>query len=231
MSVRFTQLLVDEGARRATDIELSPNIEAMAREFISEGGEYESAVLKDEEGGDLVRLAALFKYPDGTRAIIAHIYHPNDPGIPDRAADLINKSYEWLSGYREGRAEAERARLPGGIVVEYNGRRGVSVSHFDNDVHLADETPVVFEGLVSPLVVETKCLTRLAPENAVADLFKCGGGEGERCCIFLTVGPMGPQCARRGSLRATLLAKRMRAKRRPVKIFPACQDLNDGAPE
>lgn len=66
--------------------------------------------------------------------------------------------------------------------------------------------------------------------NAVADFQKCGAGQGELCCIFLVGGPAGAECARDGSLRDFLISKDMRAKRQPVKMFPACQDPDDGMP-
>lgn len=85
-----------------------------------------------------------------------------------------------------------------------------------------DEVPVVYEGTSVPCGTSFDQLEIVGPENAVADLKKCGAGEGENCCIFLTVADR-PQCQRFGDLRWSLVFRNMSAKRNPAKLFPDCQ--------
>lgn len=74
---------------------------------------------------------------------------------------------------------------------------------------------------------ETACenLEQLGPESATPDYDKCGGGKGEKCCIFLTMGPDGFCCERHSSLRWSLIFKTgMSAKREPLEPYPECMD-------
>lgn len=68
-----------------------------------------------------------------------------------------------------------------------------------------------------------KAFEVLGPENAVADLKKCGAGQGEECCIFLVGGSNGPECQRFGSLREILQFRKMVSKRESTEPFPMCQ--------
>ena len=85
-----------------------------------------------------------------------------------------------------------------------------------------EETPVVYEGETGFLGTETVELEILGPENAVPDPQRCGAGQGENCCIFLTCGPNGFCCERFSSLRYDLIFKTMSAKRQPVEMYPGC---------
>ncbi len=64
----------------------------------------------------------------------------------------------------------------------------------------------------------------LGPENAAPDPVKCGAGQGEDCCIFLTAGAKGFECERYGSLRYALIFRKeqMHARREPKDPYPGC---------
>jgi hypothetical protein len=85
-----------------------------------------------------------------------------------------------------------------------------------------DEVPVVydeataFEGTDKTLLVS---VPEIEPEP---DLIRCGAGQGEECCIFLTVGGEGPCCERFTRLRNALLSRNMNAKRNPPEPWPEC---------
>lgn len=114
----------------------------------------------------------------------------------------------------------------GTIVETSEGLRGVVVGDMMNCCS-EDETPVVFYGATGFEGTPTDMLREVGPENAVADLEKCGARQGAKCCRFLTVGAKGPRCERHSTLRYSLIFKEMNAKRHPVKAFPLCQDLSD----
>ena len=86
-----------------------------------------------------------------------------------------------------------------------------------------DEVSVVYDGTTVTSGTDYRVLEIVGPENAVADLNKCGAGRGEDACIFLVVGPNGAECQRFGDLRWDLVFRTMRAKRHPEKLFPKCQ--------
>ena len=85
------------------------------------------------------------------------------------------------------------------------------------------EVSVVYDGTTVALGTDCMDLKIIGPENAVADLDKCGAGKGEETCIFLVVRHNGAECQRFGSLRWDLIFRTMRAKRHPEKLFPKCQ--------
>lgn len=93
-----------------------------------------------------------------------------------------------------------------------------------------DEVPVVYEGELGFLGTDHVLLENLGPENAIADLQKCGAGKGADCCIFLTAGAGGACCERFSSLRDSLICKDMTAKRQPTELWPDCmnQDTAEG---
>lgn len=86
-----------------------------------------------------------------------------------------------------------------------------------------DEVPVVYEGASAFCGTPFDQLEVIGPENAVADLRKCGAGQEEKCCIFLTMGASGPECQRFGNLRWNLVFRKMSVKREPAELFPSCQ--------
>ncbi len=93
-----------------------------------------------------------------------------------------------------------------------------------------DEVPVVYEGDTAFIGTDESKLEDLGPENAVADLKKCGAGQGDKCCKFLVVGSDGPECQRFGSLRYTLMFNnKMTAQREPHELFPTCQFVEEEA--
>lgn len=106
------------------------------------------------------------------------------------------------------------------------GQIGVVVDDpFGGLGNFEEEVPVVWEGYTEYRGMRPRRLEVIGPENAVADMVKCGGGRGEECCIFLTFGEGGWQCQRFGGLRYRLQVEksRMKAKREPVEMFPKCQ--------
>jgi len=58
----------------------------------------------------------------------------------------------------------------------------------------------------------------------IKDPKKCGAGQGEKCCVFLTLGPNGFQCQRDGEMGNFLFSRNdMIAKRAPIHSYPDCQ--------
>lgn len=53
---------------------------------------------------------------------------------------------------------------------------------------------------------------------------KCGAGRGAKCCVFLTMGAYGFQCARNGPLDPGIRQRQpnMKAKRIPKEDYPNC---------
>jgi hypothetical protein len=86
-----------------------------------------------------------------------------------------------------------------------------------------DEVSVVYDGTTVASGTDFRELEIIGPENAVADLEKCGAGKGEEACIFCVVAPTGPECQRFGELRWDLVFREMKAKREPRELFPKCQ--------
>ena len=112
----------------------------------------------------------------------------------------------------------------GTVVVRKDGTKGIIINDSFNCCG-PNEVAVVYEGSTAFLGTDVEDLEVIGPENAKADMEKCGAGKGEECCIFLTIGSNGPGCERFGSLRDSLIFRRsqMRAKREPDKLFPNCQ--------
>lgn len=104
------------------------------------------------------------------------------------------------------------------------GRKGVVVT---DPFGACDETevPVIFEGDDGFVGIPADDLEDLGPENAQADLEKCGAGRGAECCIFLAVGANGSECARFGALRWSIIFRKekMNARREPKEPYPQCQ--------
>lgn len=115
--------------------------------------------------------------------------------------------------------------IPQTIVQHITGRKGVVVPDLPGPLNCngPEEVGVVYEGAVSFTGTDYKNLTIIGPENAVADLEKCGAGRGPECCKFLVVGMGGPECQRFGTLRWTLVFKTMKAEREPTEPYPLCQ--------
>ena len=87
------------------------------------------------------------------------------------------------------------------------------------------EVLVVYEGATYGLATSLEELEVVGPENAAADLKKCGHGEGALCCIYLAFVDGEFVCQRFGKLRTSIMfmAGKMRAKREPVEFYPKCQ--------
>jgi len=107
------------------------------------------------------------------------------------------------------------------------GSLGVTVDDLAGLLSCCDpgETPVVFDGQGGFTGIQTEDLEVLGPENAIADLQRCGAGKGADCCIFLASGPEGVSCQRFGELRYDIIFRKekMNAKREPTEPFPGCQ--------
>jgi hypothetical protein len=120
----------------------------------------------------------------------------------------------------------EPEMLPAKTLVEHvpTGRRGATVSDLASACG-PDEVPVVYDGETAFEGTSTAEIKVLGPDDAVADLVRCGAGRGAECCIFLVVGAGGPECARftRG-LHWTLVFRReqMQARREPRALYPGC---------
>lgn len=120
------------------------------------------------------------------------------------------------------------SELQQGTVVRNvkDGSIGVVINDFPGAMSVCErgEILVVYEGTKigwSTLVTD---LEVKGPENAQADLKKCGGGQGDDCCIFLVVGGEGAECQRFGELRNTLIFRDgMTAQRHRIELFPRCQ--------
>lgn len=124
-----------------------------------------------------------------------------------------------------GMKKGENMIEPGTVVKnKISGAMGVVVKD-SFGVCDGEETAVIYEGTLYSVGTETSHLEVIGKENPKADLKKCGAGKGKERCIFLGIGPNGPQCKRFSSLRGFLLSKRsdMIAKRVPTKLFPKCQ--------
>lgn len=102
-----------------------------------------------------------------------------------------------------------------------DGQLGVVVN--DNfDCCLPTEVPVVYDGSTAFLGTDRANLEDLGPENANADLHRCGAGKGAECCRFLTVGAEGACCERFSPFRDSLIFKDMNAQRNPSEPYPKC---------
>lgn len=86
-----------------------------------------------------------------------------------------------------------------------------------------DEISVVYNGTTVASGTDYRVLEIIGPENAIADFGKCGVGNSEGACIFLTVEPDGIKCQRFGDLRWNLFLREMKSKRHPKELFPGCQ--------
>lgn len=121
-------------------------------------------------------------------------------------------------------------RIPRQTVVrnKKTGKKGVTIDDAPDVVHCCsdEETPVVYEGETTSKRTRTEDLEVIGPENAIADMEKCGAGTGRKCCIFLTGDR--PGCARFGELRFYILErkKQMKAQREPTEPYPKCQLTN-----
>lgn len=95
----------------------------------------------------------------------------------------------------------------------------------------ADEVVVVYDGEQLGDMASVAILKDLGPEYARADLRKCGFGQKETCCIFLTTprthsgNPNDCQCERFGPLRTEIIENIQDriAKRWPTEPYPKCQ--------
>jgi len=105
------------------------------------------------------------------------------------------------------------------------GDQGVTCPNLPGmmDCNGPDEISVVYEGSTVAHGTDFRELEIIGPENAIADLTKCGAGEGENACIFCVVASTGAACERFGKLRWDLTFRTMNAKREPTKSFPDCQ--------
>ncbi|MFH1713774.1 MAG: hypothetical protein ABH876_01175 [Patescibacteria group bacterium] len=106
------------------------------------------------------------------------------------------------------------------------GQKGVTVDDTPGMLSCCsdEETPVVYEGTTTFSGTLTRNLEVIGPENAIANLEKCGAGT-ENCCLFLTVGSKGPECERFSQLRFDLIMRKetMKARREPTELYPKCQ--------
>lgn len=117
----------------------------------------------------------------------------------------------------------EMSEFKMGLVVKHkDGRAGVVVTD-PFGCCSGKEVPVVYDGTNFYSGTDYQYLKIIGPENAVADPKKCGAGTGKQCCIFLVIGTNGFECQRFGSLRDTLIFRKMNAKRHPTQLYSNCQ--------
>lgn len=112
-----------------------------------------------------------------------------------------------------------------------DGRIGVVVSE-PWETCVVEEFPVVYgvvyEGETALLATFAEDLEVIGPENAIADMEKCGAGKGKECCVFLVFGGRDGKlvCGRfESGIRWNLIARegKMKAKRHPTEMYPKCQ--------
>lgn len=138
---------------------------------------------------------------------------------PERATSLLLEDLFFQS------KKEKKMNLGTKVKNKETGELGVVVTDQWNCCG-PGEVLVVYEGTTASHGTDLNLLEYLGPENAKADLRKCGAGQGgEKCCIFLVVGSNGPECQRFGPLRNTIIFRKdkMAAQREPSELFPACQ--------
>lgn len=120
---------------------------------------------------------------------------------------------------------SKRDFVPQTVVVNSEGARGVVVPDMAGMLNCngPDEVGVVYEGSSFSSGTDYRELKIVGPESAVADLIECGAGKGSKCCKFLVVGAKGPECQRFGSLRWSLIFKKMVSEREPTEPYPQCK--------
>ncbi len=129
----------------------------------------------------------------------------------------------------KNKQELKREDFHEQLIVQHKKTRNIGVTcknlHGTMGHFGPDEVPVVYSGSTVANAVDWKNLEILGPENAIADVEKCGAGKGEQCCIFLSINAGKPKCQRFGDLRWYLIfnTRHMTAKRHPGEIFPGCQ--------
>ena len=113
------------------------------------------------------------------------------------------------------------------LVVRNKATGSIGITCWDLPEPLScigpDQVSVVYNNTTVSVRTDYRKLQIIGPENAVADLDKCGAGKGEETCIFLVIGHNGAECQRFGSLRWDLIFRTMNVKRHPEKLFPKCQ--------
>jgi hypothetical protein len=87
MTIPFTQYLRPDGRKRAVEIDRSPEIEAMANEFLAEGGYFECEELRTGHAS----LTAC--HPDSDEVAIELVM--NGPGVPEAIDRLVIKARAW----------------------------------------------------------------------------------------------------------------------------------------
>lgn len=110
------------------------------------------------------------------------------------------------------------------------GKQGIVVEDICKSCN-DNEVIVIYEGEQLGDMTDTSLLENLGQEHARADLRKCGFGQGDKCCIFLTTprvpiyNPTDCQCERFGPLRNEIIKnlEGKTSKRWPTEPYPRCQ--------
>lgn len=97
MAIPFTQYLRPDDRRVAISIERDPEIEELARRFISAGGWYEAEHLATGH----VSLTACLERPEGDNDIAIEVV-PNGPEVPNAVDRLVRASVEYISAQSRG---------------------------------------------------------------------------------------------------------------------------------
>lgn len=91
MPIPFTQYLRPDGRKRAEVIDMPPDIEALADQFMASGGWYECEVL----GTGHVSLTACMNRPDGDNDIAIELC-ANGPPVVEAVEKLVRKSVNHI---------------------------------------------------------------------------------------------------------------------------------------
>ena len=87
MSIPFTQYLRPDGRRRAVEIDMSQEVEDLAKRFIAAGGRYEC----EELTTGYASLTAVYEVDSEDQDIAIEVC-PNGPEVPERVEKLVRRS-------------------------------------------------------------------------------------------------------------------------------------------
>jgi len=91
VTVPFTQFLRPDGRQRQVEIDLSPEGEALAEQFIMAGGWYECEELTTGHAS----FTACFFVEGEPQDVVINVC-VNGPDVPDTVEGLVKRSVEWL---------------------------------------------------------------------------------------------------------------------------------------
>lgn len=104
MSVPFTQFMMPDGRKVKVSIEMSNEIEQLARKFIIAGGWFECEMLSDKT---MVSLTACWHRPDGDNDVESELV-PNGPEVPKAVERLIRRAAAFADAQKSVRPRLNR---------------------------------------------------------------------------------------------------------------------------